>query len=436
MRTLKTVTIVLGLSFALIPAFAQNAAINTDGSLPDPNAILDLKSGNKGLLIPRMSSTARMAIPNTVGLLVYDTSTSSFWYNTGLTWINLPGYKTTIGMPPSGPLKGTNDSAGQLPGGNTAVGLDAMLQSTSGVNNTALGYAALYNNAGDSNTAIGVHTLYFNTGGHDNAAIGAGALYYNSNGYGNVAAGTSALTNNTTGNMNTGMGFVSQFNTSTGGANTSIGSNSMWTNTTGTGNTAIGAGSDVGTSNLTNATAIGYGAVVNASNKIRLGNSAVTVIEGQVPFTTPSDGRYKYNIREDVKGLDFIMKLRPVTYQFDVRRFDTHEAGTDGGINKELVTQAAYREATLIRRSGFIAQEVETAALSSGYDFSGIVRPQTPADHYSLSYESFVVPLVKAVQEQQAQLEQQQRKIESRQRQLDEQENKIAALRAQLEQLL
>jgi hypothetical protein len=49
---------------------------------------------------------------------------------------------------------------------------------------------------------------------------------------------------------------------------------------------------------------------------------------------------------------------------------------------------------------------VEKAANASGYDFSGIIKPKTKQDHYSLSYESFVVPLVKAVQEQQRVIEQ------------------------------
>jgi hypothetical protein len=46
----------------------------------------------------------------------------------------------------------------------------------------------------------------------------------------------------------------------------------------------VGSSADVSAGNFNNATAIGYGAVVNASNKIRLGNSAVTVVEtaGQV----------------------------------------------------------------------------------------------------------------------------------------------------------
>src|SRR5687768_997146 len=64
----------------------QNLAINTDGSAANANAILDVKSNNKGVLIPRMSTASRLAIPPTKGLLVYDSTTHSFWYNTGTEW--------------------------------------------------------------------------------------------------------------------------------------------------------------------------------------------------------------------------------------------------------------------------------------------------------------------------------------------------------------
>ncbi len=101
--------------------------------------------------------------------------------------------------------------------------------------------------------------------------------------------------------------------------NTALGSGAMTEIHTGSNNTALGAGANNTVGDLNNATAIGAGAIVDASNKVRIGNAAVTVIEGQVPFTTPSDGRYKFNVAEDVKGLDFILQLRPVTYQFDVK---------------------------------------------------------------------------------------------------------------------
>jgi hypothetical protein len=61
--------------------------------------------------------------------------------------------------------------------------------------------------------------------------------------------------------------------------------------------------------NLTNATAIGNGAIVNASNKIRLGNAAVTVIEGQVAFTASSDKTKKENFKP-VNGEAVLRKIR------------------------------------------------------------------------------------------------------------------------------
>ena len=94
------------------------------------------------------------------------------------------------------------------------------------------------------------------------------------------------------------------------------------------------------------------------------------------------------------------MKLRPVTYQFDVKRFDS-KWSDNNSTAADCVVLASYNEATAIRRTGFIAQEVEKAAEASEYNFSGIIKPNTRQEHYSLSYESFVVPLVKVVQEQQ-----------------------------------
>ncbi|MEI6750583.1 MAG: hypothetical protein WCM93_15610, partial [Bacteroidota bacterium] len=41
----------------------------------------------------------------------------------------------------------------------------------------------------------------------------------------------------------------------------------------------------------------------------------------------------------------------------------------------------------------------EQAAKTSGYDFSGYTSPRNDKELYTLSYEQFVVPLVKAVQE-------------------------------------
>jgi hypothetical protein len=313
-------------------------------------------------------------------------------------------------------------------GGNTAFGYGTLDFNTNGTGNTAVGYTALiFNRTGMENSAVGDGALTGNFTGSYNVAIGFQPMLSNRSGNNNVAIGNSSLYYNISGNSNTAVGNGSLFFLDSANDNTAIGSGSLSANHVGYNNTGLGSGTNVSADNLTNATAIGYNAIVDASNKVRIGNSAVTVIEGQVPFTTPSDGRYKFNIAEDVKGLDFILKLRPVTYQFDVQRFDGQMRGTAGSAPGYGV-QAAYNEASRIRRSGFIAQEVEKAADAVGYDFSGIIKPRTEKDHYSLSYDAFVVPLVKAVQQQQDLILRQSRKIE-------DQESRIANLEQQLAEI-
>ena len=91
--------------------------------------------------------------------------------------------------------------------------------------------------------------------------------------------------------------------------NTSFETGALQSNTTGSGNTAIGFGANVSSGNLNNATAIGSNATVNASNKIRLGNTFVTVIEVQVAFTAVSDKTQKENF-QPVDGEEVLGKIR------------------------------------------------------------------------------------------------------------------------------
>jgi len=78
---------VAGLLVLLFPFFspAQNVSINADGSLPHPNAMLDIKGINKGLLIPRGDAASRAALnANTAkGLMIYDTTTNTIWMHNG-----------------------------------------------------------------------------------------------------------------------------------------------------------------------------------------------------------------------------------------------------------------------------------------------------------------------------------------------------------------
>ncbi|NQU35011.1 MAG: tail fiber domain-containing protein, partial [Bacteroidetes bacterium] len=111
-----------------------------------------------------------------------------------------------------------------------------------------------------------------------------------------------------------------------------------------------------------------------------------------------SDGRIKENVKEDVGGLDFILKLRPVTYNINLDKENQLL-----GITDESNLSNKY-DIEKIKQSGFIAQEVEEVAKETNYDFSGIQKPKHEKDLYGLSYAEFVVPLVKGMQEQQEQM--------------------------------
>lgn len=65
----------------------QGVAITTDGSNPDPSAILEIKSINRGLLLPRMTTAQRVAIANpAIGLIVYDTDREQVFQRDAGVW--------------------------------------------------------------------------------------------------------------------------------------------------------------------------------------------------------------------------------------------------------------------------------------------------------------------------------------------------------------
>jgi hypothetical protein len=70
---------------------AQNVGISEIFTVPDPSAILDINSIDKGLLIPRMSEVERDSIHNpATGLLIFQTDNDPFfYYYTGTQWKKL-----------------------------------------------------------------------------------------------------------------------------------------------------------------------------------------------------------------------------------------------------------------------------------------------------------------------------------------------------------
>lgn len=273
--------------------------------------------------------------------------------------------------------------------GNTANGKLALFANSTGANNTATGGGALQlNSTGVNNTANGVVSLVNNSTGDSNTAIGSASLFTNTVGDGNTAIGANALQLNSIGNSNSAYGFTTLSANTTGVNNTGIGVQALGLNITGSNNSALGANSDVTSANLSNATAIGAGAKVNASNKVRIGNSDVTVIEGPVAFTTPSDQRFKSQIKDLPIGLSFITQLRPVEY---IRT------------NNQAKT----------KEWGLIAQELKQTLVDAGYKDAGIVQEDSSKDQYlTVRYNDLLAPMIKAIQEQQKTIEALSKKIE------------------------
>jgi hypothetical protein len=73
-------------------AFAQ-VKVGDNPNTISSSSVLEMESTNKGMLVPRMSSLQRSAIVSpALGLLLYDTTTNSFWQFNGTAWVELSNY--------------------------------------------------------------------------------------------------------------------------------------------------------------------------------------------------------------------------------------------------------------------------------------------------------------------------------------------------------
>ena len=82
---MKLLLNILAFLLPTLPLSAQSVGIGTNN--PRPSAQVDISSTNKGLLIPRMTSTERKAIANPeFGLLVFDTDLGTVMFFDGTNW--------------------------------------------------------------------------------------------------------------------------------------------------------------------------------------------------------------------------------------------------------------------------------------------------------------------------------------------------------------
>ena len=205
---------------------------------------------------------------------------------------------------------------------STAVGFQALANATgAGFSNSALGYQALMNTtSGSGNTANGQRALFSNTTGANNAANGAQALYFNTTGDSNTANGINALIDNTTGSDNT-----------------AVGRSALAANTTGNNNTALGAFSGGGITTANNVIAIGH-VGSNVNNSCFIGNirGVTTVATDAIPVvidslgqlgTMSSSRRFKKEIKPMDKASEAILALKPVSFHYKSDAIDMPQFG-------------------------------------------------------------------------------------------------------------
>jgi len=363
---------------------------------------------------------------------------------------------------------------------NIGFGYGALGSNTEGFGNVAMGHETLKENeVGNANIALGANALYHNIDSDYNIAIGQQALYENISGMQNIALGKEALRNNTEGSHNIALGENTLENVDTGIDNIGIGSHAL-NNNSGSKNIAIGddaglnnimgngnvfIGSKAGenelgaqklyientgsaspliygdfAANILNFTAkVGIGtqspevplqivtgtdaSLNNDSGQLLLGeingdnlvidkneiqardNGAASILflqqnGGDVyvgnAIVHASDKRLKRDIENLTYGLNDILKLRPTEYFWKGRTQD----------HKSL---------------GLIAQEVDEV-------IENVVTYDEKQDKYGVSYTELIPVLIKAIQQQQAIIDVQQKRN-------NRQSKDMADLESRLEQI-
>ncbi|RLD21703.1 MAG: hypothetical protein DRI69_03295 [Bacteroidetes bacterium] len=327
---------------------------------------------------------------------------------------------------------------------NTALGFHALYDNTSGQHNTAIGREALYSNNGGQNTALGYRALYSKDAGISNTVLGAFAEYNLTSGQYNTIIGAYADYFNINGEKNTIIGYEAGKNTGAHGKDGNVfigykagyyetGDNKLYIENTiasspliygdfstdqvgingllgiGTENPSVELDiegitptialnnlkiADLGNSNLgLDGDLVPYG-----NTTFDLGNNAASEHWDQVwaiSFNIYSDLNTKENVRDIQYGLDQILDLHPVSFEYK----DEIEP-----MGKE--------------HFGLIAQEVQpimpSIVITNDVDVDPVTGEfiSTPGQYLGMSYMELIPVLIKSVQELSAQIINQQNKIE------------------------
>lgn len=217
------------------------------------------------------------------------------------------------------------------------------------------------NNAPTNNIAIGTNAGKANSG-NNNINIGTNSGVAANLGFFNVGMGANALTSQVGGDFNV-----------------AIGNDALEQLQTGTTNTAVGKAAGSTVVGFTNTTNLGHNSQAQADNEVVLGDNNVTTLRCNTQIIQGlSDLRDKDNIEELSLGLEFIMDLDPVTWDWDRR---------DGSMKGK-------------KDSGFVAQEIDEVVEDWEAEeiLPSLLNKNNP-DAWEVGNAALIPVLVKAIQE-------------------------------------
>ncbi|MEP7142471.1 MAG: tail fiber domain-containing protein [Ferruginibacter sp.] len=315
------------------------------------------------------------------------------------------------------------------------------------------------NNTGSFNTATGDVALFSNTSGIDNTALGSNALYSNTTGLQNTSIGSFALNANTTGSGNAATGYASLLRNTTGRENAGYGYQSLVANITGSYNTAIGINAGVSSGNLSYATAVGYQSKVNCSNCLVLGGTLTSRVNVGINNSTPLTDLHIIQHTDaggdKVRGIrlqrsvntnhwrtmidpsnNYIFEYNDALYSYIEPVGGTFVNSSDARLKKDIIPldNVLYKLMALVPKAyhysvnkntdpllyGFIAQDVQKI-------FPEFVKEREDG-YLGIAYSNFGVIAIKAIQEQQQEIDQSKRLNELQQKQIDELKRQIELL--------
>ena len=222
-----------------------------------------------------------------------------------------------------------------------------------------------------------------------------------------IAIGSSAMGNTITANDTVGIGRFVMQNCLTAFRSAAVGHNAMNANATfdycaGIGFEALRndlTGTSL-TGTMTNSTGVGSRSRVSGSNQVQLGDNATTPY-AYAALQVRSDERDKADIEPTALGLDFIERIQPVQYRWDMRDDYVDDIPEDQRAEwwSNPVKDGSKKRKRM--QQGVIAQQVRDVCQDMGVDFSGLQDHAINGgnDVLTVGYEHFVPPVIKAIQE-------------------------------------